>query len=227
MRASEGVTQVMGRFEVTLMAGVIAVALVGVALLPLTTRPVVRALVASLHTERDTGLSVERTLEMTDRVLEFVTRTGAPDLPSRVEGRDGFDAQAVSHLLDVRSVLIPARWVALALGAVSAAWVCVRRRSVVGRRAVGAASSGGAALVLGGGVLLAIAGAVDFDRVFTAFHGLFFAPGTWVFPDDALLIQLLPLRFWITAGALWAGLAIVLATGTLIIAYRFGSTRGR
>ena len=37
-----------------------------------------------------------------------------------------------------------------------------------------------------------------FDQLFAAFHSLFFAQGTWIFPSDSKLIQLFPLSFFIT-----------------------------
>jgi uncharacterized membrane protein len=60
-------------------------------------------------------------------------------------------------------------------------------------------------------------GAADFERFFSAFHGLFFAAGTWTFPEGSLLIQLFPEPLWAAFGALWAagvllGVAALLAT---------------
>ena len=59
-------------------------------------------------------------------------------------------------------------------------------------------------------VLLAgLAGTLDFDALFSAFHGLFFAEGTWMFPGDSLLIQTFPEQFWATAAGIWAGLILL------------------
>jgi integral membrane protein (TIGR01906 family) len=68
---------------------------------------------------------------------------------------------------------------------------------------VASAVVGGAAVVLG------IAFAVAFDAAFTAFHNLFFAPGTWEFALGSNLITLFPEPFWFDA-ALLAGAAILL-----------------
>ena len=54
---------------------------------------------------------------------------------------------------------------------------------------------------------------LDFDTFFSAFHGLFFEPGTWTFPSDSVLIRLFPEAFWIAAGASWATLVLVAAAG--------------
>lgn len=227
MRESDGLLSLTARLEVVVMAVVVAVTLVGVALLPIATPGVVRALVTALHSERDAGLTVGQTRDVAASVLDFVTDVDAPALPVTVAGRPGFDAFATSHLVDVRNVLVPARLVALALAALVVAWALVRRRTAVGRQAAGAALSGGGALLLGAGALVVLAGALDFDRLFTQFHGVFFEAGTWTFPADALLIQVFPLRFWIAAGGLWAALALMLAVAALVVGRRFGFTRGR
>lgn len=41
---------------------------------------------------------------------------------------------------------------------------------------------------------------VGFDVLFTAFHGVFFSEGTWLFYTTDSLIRLFPLRFWQDAG---------------------------
>ena len=46
---------------------------------------------------------------------------------------------------------------------------------------------------------------MNFEGAFTVFHGLFFAPGTWEFPSNSLLIEVFPAGFWVSAGALWGG----------------------
>lgn len=225
--ATDRVRMLLERAEAAVAAVVIAVALVGLGLLPLTTAPVVRGLVSIVHSERDTDLPPGLTNDLAEGVLRFVTDRDAPPLPERVADRAGFDASAVSHLIDVRNVLIPARALAAALAIASAAWLIVRRRSVRGRRIAGAACAGAGGLVLGVSGLVIIAGALDFDRLFAQFHSLFFEPGTWVFPSDALLIQVFPLRFWIVAGASWGALVLALSLAALVAGRRFTFTTSR
>ena len=69
-------------------------------------------------------------------------------------------------------------------------------------------------------VLGAVAGLLNFDALFTWFHGLFFAAGTWEFPADSLLIEVFPEPFWSTAAAVWAGL-VLLGAGILAVAGGF------
>jgi len=58
-------------------------------------------------------------------------------------------------------------------------------------------------------VFLAVFFAVAFDAAFTAFHNLFFAPGTWQFVPGSHLITVFPEPFWFEL-ALLAGLTIVI-----------------
>lgn len=214
------------RLEAVFGAVLIAVALIGLALLPLTAAPAVRALAAAVHAERDTGLGREPTLRLAEQVRRFVTDPDAPSLPARIDGRDGFDEQAVSHLVDVRRVLRPARAATLALSAALLLWGLLRARTPSGRRTVGAAVRGAGALACGALGLVACAGVFDFDRLFAQFHGLFFEPGTWVFPPDALLIQVFPLRFWVSAAVAWGAGVLLLAAGAIVAGSRIRFTPG-
>ena len=116
------------------------------------------------------------------------------------------DADERSHMRDVSAlvrtlavVLLAALLVALGTGA----WLRgdpgrVGRIMLVAAGAVGTVAVG-----------LGIAFAVAFDAAFTAFHELFFAPGTWQFALGSDLITLFPEPFWFDA-ALLAGASILL-----------------
>lgn len=209
------------RLEIALAAAIIALAVVGVALLPITTPAYVRTLVSLVGAEELTGLGREGTLETAEMVRRFVVDADAPPLPAELDGRPAFDDEAASHLVDVRDVLVPARIVALVAGLLALAWLLVRRRD---RRLVSVAvrSAGWTLTALAG---LAVAFALtDFDAFFAWFHSLFFASGTWTFPADALLIQVFPLSFWMSAAGTWALLVLALTAGLFIIGARTHST---
>lgn len=199
------------RAEVALACAALALAAVGLTLLPLTSSVFVRTLVSVVHAEDLTGLGASATLQAAEDVRYFVLHRDAPALPAVIDGRPAFDQGAVSHLADVRDVLLPARSLALAATLFASVWLVWRRRRQ--RLIASALAASGWAL----GVLLALAGLVgiaDFDAFFTWFHGLFFKPGTWMFPADALLIQIFPLPFWTDAAAAW-GVLLVMATAFL------------
>jgi len=41
--------------------------------------------------------------------------------------------------------------------------------------------------------------AIDFDGAFTIFHKIFFRNDDWLLPSDSVLLQLLPLNFWLVS----------------------------
>jgi uncharacterized membrane protein len=59
-------------------------------------------------------------------------------------------------------------------------------------------------------ILLGAFFALAFDTAFTAFHGIFFDPGTWQFGPDSNLLRFFPEPFWFEI-ALVAGAAIVIS----------------
>ena len=68
----------------------------------------------------------------------------------------------------------------------------------------------GAAMVGGAAILAALVFAVAFDAAFAAFHGLFFAAGTWQFGADSNLLRLFPQPLWFEM-SLVAGAVIALS----------------
>ena len=197
------------------VAGILWAALVaGMSVTVLTAPEYTAILERSLGIPATAGLSSAETLELAGRVRDFVAAQDPGTLPSLWRGRPAFDTRAVSHLVDVRRVLMAARVATGAAAGLLAAFLmwCVarhRRRPLADSMRVGA---------IGVGVILAGALAVglgDFDAFFAGFHGLFFASGTWTFSYDSLLIRLFPERFWVTAGASWGALA---ALGAVVLA---------
>jgi len=213
---TEGAHPIAVRLEVALGAVAIILVVLGLALAPLVTPPYVKALVSAVGSAELTGLGSEATQATAEDVRRFVTDPSAPMLPSAIDGRPAYDGAAVAHLIDVRDVLVPALWLAAGLAVLVMAWVFVRRRSAQGRLATASAATYAGWALLAGCVLAIVAGALDFGVLFTRFHGLFFADGTWTFPEDALLIRVFPLGFWIAAGVSW-GLLVALAAVVLIV----------
>jgi integral membrane protein (TIGR01906 family) len=59
-----------------------------------------------------------------------------------------------------------------------------------------------------------------FDWLFTQFHNLFFASGTWTFPTSDTLIRLYPYEFWIDVFAFVFGLTLLEAILIAITSWR-------
>jgi integral membrane protein (TIGR01906 family) len=199
--------------EVVVAAVLWALLVAGSAVTALTIPVYTSAMTQALGVPQTAGLSAADVVRLSGQVRALVADSEFDPLPSQWAGAPAFDAAAVSHLMDVRAVIGFAR---LATGITSlllATYVgfCVGKRRF--RRLTSGMRAGAAAI----GVLLlvaVIAASTDFSSFFTAFHGLFFASGTWTFPADSLLIRLFPERFWMASGAAWAGL---MAAGAVLL----------
>lgn len=162
------------------------------------------------------GLPPERMVELAEQVRAFVTDVDAPPLPATVDGRAAFDESAVSHLIDVRDVILAGRWATLVAAALLLLTGLYAGSTGHGVELATGLKWGGL-LVLSGIGLSLLAGVVDFGSFFSAFHGLFFQPGTWTFPADSLLILVFPIGFWILAGAITGVVATTLALALVVI----------
>lgn len=207
-----------------LLAASIALSTVGVGLVPEMLPQTTRAYSARYSLSEDAGISPADMARVASDIHGFTVFGRPSQLPETVAGRPGFDAEAVSHLVDVRIVIwkaAAALAVALALAA-SCAYVLWRRRDY---KALTCAFVAGGVLPLvlfGAGALWATA---DFDAFFAFFHSLFFSAGTWQFAADDLLILCLPEPFWVAMGVLWASCTtaialLVVASG--VVLHRFG-----
>jgi integral membrane protein (TIGR01906 family) len=151
-----------------------------------------------------------------------VASARADEPPAAIGERAGFTPEEVSHLRDVRQVLSGVRTAAGASALVLAVWLgwsLARAR----RRAVWSAiqAGGWTILVLVGA--LAVFALIGFDAAFSALHGVFFAPGTWQFPADSLLIQLFPERFWMAMGTILFALVLAGGSGMALLGHRVRS----
>ena len=157
---------------------------------------------------------VAAAFDTTQVEVERVTASYLADIYLDGSFEAGFDGQGPllddaerSHMRDV-SVLVRllagiAIFAAL-VTAVAAVWL---RREPRRQGRIMLVTAGSIGLVA---VVLALVFAVAFDAAFTAFHELFFPPGTWQFAPGSNLITLFPEGFWFDA-ALAAGATIVVA----------------
>lgn len=202
-----------------------ALVVMGVSLIPLTSPSFTNAVAARFSLAQEAGLPPERMLAVAEQVRAFVVDAEGQTLPASVDGRSGFDASAVSHLIDVRVVLERARVFTGITTLLVAVWVAIqlRRRRI---ERVSAALKTGAVLTIALIALAAAAAFSDFESFFSAFHGLFFSSGTWTFPYDSLLIQTFPEPFWVTCGAAW-GASMALGAGLLVVVAKLLDTSRR
>ena len=215
----------MQRILNALLGLVVAVLVVGVTLQPLTHPLFTRSLSTRYSLANQAGLPPARMLEVAEQVRAFVVDPAETTLPEQVDGRSGFDAEAVSHLADVRAVIGSAQVLTWLLLVALGVWVWAAfARGHLDR--VAAALRAGAIWCVVLVALAAAAGMMDFDALFSAFHGLFFAEGTWTFASDSLLIQTFPETFWATAAGVWAALILAMAGALWLGAGALGRVNG-
>jgi len=161
------------------------------------------------------GMAPEERLRLARASIAFLnTPRGAGRLDDLqfADGTVAFNARETSHMDDVKLVydqLTSAALIAFVV-AIVAAWILIRQDYLT---LVWGALSDGSLFTLCVLVILGIWMAVGFDAFFTAFHGIFFAGGTWLFSYSDTLIRLFPLQFWADAG-----LIIAVGVGALAFA---------
>lgn len=192
----------MHRLEAAILGAVLAVLAIGLAVALLLPPPF-----TSVASARYSELPDTQAAELAQAARRFVV-SGNEDAKATLS--DVMSTEAVTHLDDVRRVIAGANAATALLALLAAAWIGLA--AYHGRFGTVAAALRIAA-VLAAGLVFAIAvfAAVDFDAFFSAFHALFFAPGTWVFPSDSVLIRLFPEPFWVAAGVAWGALICLLA----------------
>ena len=130
------------------------------------------------------------------------------------QGQKIFTESELSHMLDVKEVVqgaLLAWYVIIGLSVAILGWFLI----------MGQWSSMRQAFQAGGWVTLSLIGAllvflvISFDTLFTRFHQLFFAEGTWLFDESSTLIRLFPFVFWRDAFALV--LIFTLLVGILLV----------
>lgn len=216
---SDGLRRAAEYLEVVVASALIAVTVIGLTVWPLLTPQYVQWRVAAGDSAELTGLGQEATLEAAEAVRLFVVDADAPRLPAEIDGEPAFDEAAVSHLIDVRDVIIGARRLTIALALACLVWVLVRVRSSRGRALVRSAFRSAAWFLVLGLAAATVVGLTSFGALFAWFHSLFFEAGTWTFPDNALLIRVFPLPFWTDAAGGWT-LLVLISAGLLLIAGR-------
>ncbi len=140
------------------------------------------------------------------------------------DGSPAFNARELSHMVDVKRVydrLTVFAVVLLIAMAIDGGYLVV-----VGEvEEIGRGLQGGGILTLSLIAALALWMLVGFNAFFTAFHGVFFEGGTWLFRASDTLIRLFPLRFWRDAGLWVAGGVSVLAVLAILVGRRLEEIR--
>jgi integral membrane protein (TIGR01906 family) len=130
------------------------------------------------------------------------------------QGQKIFTESELSHMVDVKNVVqgsLIAWYIVIGLSVAILGWFLIMGQWSSLRQSIQA----GGWVTLGFIVALLIFLLVSFDTLFTRFHQLFFADGTWLFDESSTLIRLFPFVFWQDAFALV--LIFTLVVGILLV----------
>ena len=130
------------------------------------------------------------------------------------QGQKIFTESELSHMVDVKDVVqgsLIAWYIVIGLSVAILGWFLIMGQWSSLRQSIQA----GGWVTLGFIVALLIFLLVSFDTLFTRFHQLFFADGTWLFDESSTLIRLFPFVFWQDAFALV--LIFTLVVGILLV----------
>ncbi|HEX2246566.1 MAG TPA: TIGR01906 family membrane protein, partial [Arthrobacter sp.] len=164
------------------------------------------------------GFSTEDRMTYGSYTVDYLLNWAGPRYLGGLVGPEGeqlFLDSEVGHMEDVKTVIMGA-WIAGAVMLVLAvlAVIYLARKYPGGiRRGLFAGSAATLILI----IVLGVLGALNWQGFFTAFHGVFFADGTWTFFVDDTLIRLFPAQFWMDAGIVIA--ALVLMVSSLVLAF--------
>lgn len=143
---------------------------------------------------------------------------------SLANGQAVLDEDERAHMLDVSHLV---RLLVLVLAASIGAAAYGGRRLRDEPRRLGRLLIRGAGGVAVAAAVIGLFAVLAWETAFNLFHQILFAPGTWSFPPDSMLVQLYPPAFWFDA-TLVAGATILLIGGAFSYAgwRRIGEEEG-
>lgn len=167
------------------------------------------------------GFSTEDRLKWGKISMDYLVNHEPDDYLGTLTFEDGsplYNERESSHMLDVRILVksaLKAWYILLVLLLVIgiAAWKTGRLKDFW------KAIAQGGWLTLGIILLVIASTFIDFNSLFTAFHGLFFEGDTWLFFADDTLIRLYPLKLWSDA---FIFMGILTLVGALLCIFVIG-----
>ena len=173
------------------------------------------------------GFNADDRMTYGSYAVDYLSNWSGPRYLGELVNRSGdklFKDGEVSHMADVKLVILSAFGAGALLALVSiVAVIYLRRRTQGGvRRGLFAGSIVTLVIIIGLGTLAAL----GWQQFFTEFHRIFFASGSWTFALEDTLIRLFPGQFWIDAGIVIAALVLVTAVVTLVLTWPTRRRRG-
>nr|WP_251036531.1 TIGR01906 family membrane protein [Arthrobacter sp. ISL-28] len=173
------------------------------------------------------GFNADDRMTYGSYAVDYLSNWSGPRYLGELVNRSGeklFQDGEVSHMADVKLVILSAFGAGALVGLICIAVIIyLRRRSTGGvRRGLFAGSIVTLTVIIGLGALAVL----GWERFFTEFHRIFFANGSWTFALEDTLIRLFPGQFWIDAGIVIAALVLLTALVTLILTWPTRRRRG-
>lgn len=125
------------------------------------------------------------------------------------DGKEMYNTRELHHMRDVKTVT------QYAFASAFIGWIIALASSLFlwrsNRSGLRTALLNGSRFTIGLILAIVIIAVTSWDTFFTAFHGLFFAGGTWQFEYSDTLIRLFPEQFWFDASLLIGGATLLTA----------------
>ncbi len=138
------------------------------------------------------------------------------------DGTDMYNARELHHMRDVKVVTQYAFAITFIGGILALLTIYYLWRS--NRPILRSALLNGSRFTIALILTIVILAVTSWETFFTAFHGLFFAGGTWQFEYSDTLIRLFPEQFWFDAALIIGGATLLVAVVTMYLMLR-ASTR--
>jgi len=144
------------------------------------------------------GFTTEDRLKWGKLSMDYLINDEPDDYLGTLRFEDGtplYNERELSHMVDVRNLVKTALnvWYGLIVFTVIVGLAAWKTRNI---KEFWKAISRGGWLTLGLILLIIASTFIDFNSLFTAFHGLFFEGDTWLFFSSDTLIRLFPIKFW-------------------------------
>ncbi len=185
--------------------------------LPIYCRPFYYAHIGALNLPEASGYSEQQIRAAYNEVLDYLT------LPAREfsSGDMAFSSEGAAHFADCKVLFDLNVTVLICSGLILAILLVLKRTGRVdafriGRRSAAFYSAVSAVTLP---IIIGALAAIDFDRAFTAFHGVFF-PGkdNWLFdPAADEIINVLPQEFFMNCAILIGTSVLVMSIGIIMI----------
>lgn len=165
------------------------------------------------------GFTLEDRLEWSKPSIKFLVNHEGISYLSALQfdsGEEIFNERELSHMVDVKKVVTGMR-IALFSAILITIVITIAAVRMGMKSSIVLAYRRGGWGVIGLIMLILVFVALNFSKLFTYFHKIFFESGTWQFLTSDTLIRLFPMRFWQDAFIFVGVISLVLGIAIILI----------